>query len=155
MHSPVHHVASTEYSQREKYLWEDLILPELLDNLSDVPQDIFSESDSDDSVKEINIVWPVQSESESSTSSKESGNTSNVRATMWVEEDKTPNVGHFTGNPGVKQIPSDPTEVPKIIKLSFRDNFEMLCKETNQYYFQNQGNYASSSTELKWVDKSY
>jgi hypothetical protein len=28
----------------------------------------------------------------------------------------------------------------------------MLCKETNQYYFQNRGKYASSSKELKWMD---
>jgi hypothetical protein len=53
----------------KKYLGE--VRPELLsDNLFDVPEDIFSESDSDDSVREINIVWPVQSESESSTSSE-------------------------------------------------------------------------------------
>jgi hypothetical protein len=25
-------------------------------------------------------------------------------ATTWVKEDKTPNLGPFTGNPGVKQI---------------------------------------------------
>jgi hypothetical protein len=37
----------------------------------------------------------------------------------------------------------------------FRDNFfEMLCKETNLYYFQNQGKYDSSSKVLKWVDVS-
>jgi hypothetical protein len=37
----------------------------------------------------------------------------------------------------------------------FRDNFfEMLCKETNLYYFQNQVKYDSSSKALKWVDVS-
>jgi hypothetical protein len=37
----------------------------------------------------------------------------------------------------------------------FGDNFfEMLCKETNLYYFQNQGKYDSSSKVLKWVDVS-
>jgi hypothetical protein len=61
-----------------------VILPELLsDNLSDVPEDIFSdsESDSDDSVRERKIVCPKQSYSESQTGSKESddsNNTSNV-----------------------------------------------------------------------------
>jgi hypothetical protein len=29
---------------------------------------------------------------------------------MWVKEDKMPNLGPFTGNPGVKQILSDPTK---------------------------------------------
>jgi hypothetical protein len=48
---------------------------------------------------------------ESKTSSEESDNTSNARATMWVKGDKTPNFGPFTGNPGVKQILSDPTKV--------------------------------------------
>jgi hypothetical protein len=37
----------------------------------------------------------------------------------------------------------------------FGDNFfEMLCKENNLYYFQNQGKYDSSSKVLKWVDVS-
>jgi hypothetical protein len=30
----------------------------------------------------------------------------------------------------------------------------MLSKETNLYYFQNQGKYDSSSKVLKWVDVS-
>jgi hypothetical protein len=123
----------------QKYLREDLILPELLsDNLYDVSEDIFIESD--DSVRKLNIVRPVQTESESSTSSEESDNTSNVQATTWIKEDKTPNSGHFTENPGVKQIPSGPTKLSEIIELFFGDNFfEMLCKETNRYYFQTQG----------------
>jgi hypothetical protein len=55
----------------------------------------------------------------------------------------------------VKQIPSDPTNVPEITELFFRDNFfEILSKETNLYYFQNQGEYDSSSKVLKWVDVS-
>jgi hypothetical protein len=50
----------------------------------------------------------------------------------------------------VKQIPSDPTKVSEIIELSFGDSFfEMLSKETNQYYFQNQGKYDSNSKGLK------
>jgi hypothetical protein len=37
----------------------------------------------------------------------------------------------------------------------FRDSFfEMLCKETNLYYFENQGKYDNSSKVLKWVDVS-
>jgi hypothetical protein len=54
----------------------------------------------------------------------------------------------------MKQIPSDPTKVSEIIELFFRDKFEMLSKETNLYYFQNQGKYGSSSKVLKWVDVS-
>jgi hypothetical protein len=42
--------------------------------------------------------------SENETSSEESDNTSNVGATTWVKEEKTPNLGPFTGNPGVEQI---------------------------------------------------
>jgi hypothetical protein len=42
--------------------------------------------------------------SESETSSEESDNTSSAGATMWVKEDKPPNLGPFTGNPQVKQI---------------------------------------------------
>jgi hypothetical protein len=57
-----------------------VILPELLsDNLSDVPEDIFN--DSDDSERERKIVCLKRSYSESQTSSKESddsNDTSNV-----------------------------------------------------------------------------
>jgi hypothetical protein len=66
-----------------------------------------------------------------------------------------PNLGPFTGNPGVKRNPSDPTKVSEIRELFFRDNlFQMLCKETNLYYFQNQGKYESISKRLKWVGVS-
>jgi hypothetical protein len=55
----------------------------------------------------------------------------------------------------VKQIPRDPTKVSGITKLFFRDKvFQMLCKETNQYYFQNQGKYDSSSKVWKQADVS-
>jgi hypothetical protein len=47
--------------------------------------------------------------SDSETSSEESDSTSAAGATTWVKEDKTPNLGSITGNPGVKQIPYDPT----------------------------------------------
>jgi hypothetical protein len=101
---------------------------------------------------EIQIVSPKQSYSESQTSSDESDDTSNAVATMWVKEDRTPNLGPFTGYPGVKQIHSDPTKVSEITELFFGDKFfEMLSKETNLYYLQNQGKYDSSSMGLKWV----
>jgi hypothetical protein len=45
---------------------------------------------------------------DSETSSEESDNTSDAGTTTWVKEDITPNLGSFTGNPGVKQIPCDP-----------------------------------------------
>jgi hypothetical protein len=71
------------------------------------------------------------------------------------KEAKMPNLESFTGNPRVKQIPSDWTKVSEILELFFGDIFfEMLSKETNLYYFQNQAKYDSSSKELKWVDVS-
>jgi hypothetical protein len=55
----------------------------------------------------------------------------------------------------VKQTPSDPTKMSEIIEFFFGDdNFEMLSKETNLYYFQTQGKYDSSSKVLKRVDVS-
>jgi hypothetical protein len=44
--------------------------------------------------------------------------------------------------------------VSEIIEQPFFGDsfFEMLCKETNLYYFQNQGKYGSSSKGLKFVD---
>jgi hypothetical protein len=58
-------------------------------------------------VRERKPVRPKQSYSERQTSSKESddsNDTSNAGATTWVK-DKMLNLGRFTGNPGVKQIP--------------------------------------------------
>jgi hypothetical protein len=73
---------------------------------------------------------------------------------MWVKDDKRPNLGPFTGNLGVKQIPTDRTKMSEIIQLFFGHFFEMLSKQTNLYYFQNEGKYDSSSKMLKWVDVS-
>jgi hypothetical protein len=36
-----------------------------------------------------------------------------VVTTTWVKEDKTPNLGPFIGNPGVKQILSDQQKCDK------------------------------------------
>jgi hypothetical protein len=106
-------------------------------------------------VRERKIVWPEKNYSDSETSSEESDSSSDAGATTWVKEDKMQNLGPFTGNPGVKQITCDPTKVSGIIELFFGDNFfQMLCKETNWYYFQNQGKYDSCSKGLKWVDVS-
>jgi hypothetical protein len=66
---------------------------------------------------------------ESQTGSEESddnNDTSNVGATTWVREYKTPNLGPFTGNPGVKQIPSDPSKVSEIIEL-FLETSSLKC----------------------------
>jgi hypothetical protein len=75
-----------------------------------VPDGIFSVKN-DDFEGNKNCVVRKKKYSESETSSEESGNTSNVGATMWLKEDKTPNLGPFTRNPRVKQILSDPTKV--------------------------------------------
>jgi hypothetical protein len=56
-------------------------------------------------VRERKIWRPEQSYSKSQTGSEESDDsddTSNVGATTWVKDDKTPNLGPFAGNPGVK-----------------------------------------------------
>ena len=51
--------------------------------------------------------------------------------------DKTPNLGPFTRNSGVKQIPSDPTKVSQVIGLFLGNTFfDMLCQETNLYYLK-------------------
>ena len=77
----------------EKYLTDDISAELLADTLSDVPDD----ADSD-------------SENEREQSANEIDNddeTLDSAVSTWVKTDKTPNLGPFTGNPGVKQIPSD------------------------------------------------
>jgi hypothetical protein len=58
---------------------EDVIVPELLsDNLSDVIEHIFSDSESHDSVRERKTVRPKRSYSERQTSSEESDDSNNT-----------------------------------------------------------------------------
>jgi hypothetical protein len=73
--------------------------------------------------------------------------------TTWIKADKMSTLGEFTGNPGVRQIPADPTKVSDVAELSFGDSFfDMLCQETNRYYLQNHEKYDKSYKVLKWVD---
>ena len=95
-------------SYKEKYLTEDDISAELLaDTLSDVPDD--ADSDSDSSIirnRQNKIVHPLPSYSDSDQSDDDDEMLDSA-VSIRVKTDKTPNLGPFTGNPGVKQIPSD------------------------------------------------
>lgn len=114
------------------------------DELSDVPSSTSSDSDSDsgsDRGEQI-IVAP---HSESDISSDESAGTA-----TWGKIDKTPALGEFTGNPGVTQIPVDPTQESAVAELFFGDSFfDMLCQETNRYYLQHREQYGKGSKVLK------
>ena len=143
----------------QEYLAEDEIAAELLaDTLSDVPDNADSDSDSDSSFignRQNKIVHPLQSYSDSEQSANESDDddTLDLAVSTWVKTDKTPNLGPFTGNPGVKQIPSDPTKVSQVTGLFLGDRFfDMLCQEMNLYYLQNQTKYVTGSKGLKWSD---
>jgi len=115
-------------SYEEKYLTEDEISAELLaDTLYDVPDDADSDSenDSDSSMngnRQNKIVHPLPSYNDSEQSANESDDDETLDSVVstWVKTDKTPNIGPFTGNPGVKQIPSDPTKVSQVMTLSWR-----------------------------------
>ena len=98
------------HSYEEKYLTEDEISAELFDTLSDVPDDVDSDSenDSDSSIignRQNKIVHPLPSYSDSEQSANESDDddeTLDSAVSTWVKTDKTPNLGPFTGKPGVK-----------------------------------------------------
>ena len=111
----------------------------LADTLFDVPDDADSDSenDSDFSIignRQNKIVHPLQSYSDSEQSANKSDDddeTLDSAVSKWVKTDKTPNLGPFTGNPGVKRIPSDPTKVSQVTGLFLGDTFfDMLCEET-------------------------
>jgi len=141
-------------SYEEKYLIEEEISAELLaDTLSDIPDD--ADSDSDSSIignRQNQIVHPLPSYSDSEQSDDDDEILHSAVST-WVKTDKTPNLGQFTGNPGVKQIPSDPTKISQVTGPFLRDKFfDMLCEETNRYYLQNQEKYVTGSKGLKWSD---
>ena len=114
----------------------------MADTLSDVPDD--TDSDSDSSIignRQNKTVHPWPSYSDSEQSANESNNddeTLDLAVSTWVKTDKTPNLGQFNGNPGVKQIPSDPTKESQVTGLFLGDTFfDMLCEEMNRYYLQN------------------
>ena len=128
----------------------------MADTLFDVPDDADSDSenDSDSSIignRQNKIVHPLLSYSDSEQSGNESDDgdeTLDSAVSTWVKTDKTPNLGLFTRNPGVKQIPSDPTKVSQVTGLFLGDTFfDMLCEETNRYYLQK---YVTGSKGLKW-----
>ena len=102
------------------------------------------------------IVHPLPSYSDSEQSANESDDddeTLDSTVSTWVKTDKTPNLGPFTGNPGVKQIPPDLTKVSQVTGLFLGDTFfDMLCDETNLHSLQNQENYVTGSKGLKWSD---
>jgi len=149
-------------SYEEIYLTEDKISAELLaDTLSDVPDDADSDSENDGDCSIIGnrqnkIMHPLLSYRNNDQSAIESDNddeTLDSAVSTWVKTDKTPNLGPFTGNPGVKQIPSDPTKVLQVTGLFLGDTFfDMLCEETNLYYLQNREKYVTCSKGLKWSD---
>ena len=147
-------------SYEEKYLTERETSAELLaDTLSDVPDDADSDSenDSDSSIignRQNKIVHPLPSYSDSEQSSNESDDeTLDSAVSTWTKTDKTPNLGPFTGKPGVKQIPSNPTKVSQVTGLFLGETFfDMLFEETNRYYLQNQEKYVTGSKGLKWSD---
>jgi hypothetical protein len=101
------------------------------DQLSDVPDE---SSDSGDSDSECGSEQKriVATDYESESSSDESAGGDSVGTATWGKVDKTPTLGQFTGNPGVKQI----------AELFFGDSFfDMVCQETNRYYFQHRQDY--------------
>jgi hypothetical protein len=98
-------------AQRARWYQESLHDEEIVndlysDNLSDTPDDIFSESDiASGSDKEgVNVL----SECESGSEGSDSDDTTRVKV---VKVDKTHTLGQFTGNPGVKQVLLHPTQV--------------------------------------------
>jgi hypothetical protein len=118
------------------------------DQLSDVPCDSNTDSGSDSGKQRV-----VATGSESESSCDENEGSKIVGTATWGKVNKTPTLEEFTGNPGVKQIPSDPTQVSDVAELFFGDSFfDMLCQETNRYYLQHREQYGRSYKVLKWVD---
>ena len=142
-------------SYEEKYLTDDGISAELLaDTLSDVSDDAASDSendsdssiignrqsenDSDSSIignRQNKIVHPLPSYSDSEKSANKSDDDETLYSAVstWVKTDKTPNLGPITGNPGVKQIPSDPTKVSQVTGPFLGDTFLIRCVRKQIY----------------------
>jgi hypothetical protein len=103
--------------QYQESLHDEKIINIYSDNLSDVPDDTFSESDtaSGSDKKGVNVLSEYETASEDSDSDD----------TTWVKVDKMPTL-RFTGNLKVKQIPSHPTEVSETADL-FLEIVSLTC----------------------------
>ena len=79
-----------------------------------------TDSDSDSSIignRQNKIVHPLPSNSDGAQCANggdDDDETLDSAVSTWVKTDKTPNLWPFTANPGVKQIPSDPTKVSQV-----------------------------------------
>jgi hypothetical protein len=134
-------------------LGEQVICDLFSDELSDVPSDVFSYSDTNSGDDKEKRFLATESESETENSADKTGDSNNAGATTWVKLDKTPALGQFSGTPGVQKVPSHPENVSEITELFFGDQFfHILCEETNRYHFQNRDKYDRSYKVLKWVD---
>jgi hypothetical protein len=68
----------------------------------------------------------VATDSKSDSSSDENAGSNIAGTATWGKVDKTPTLGQFTGNPGVKQIPSDSTQVSEVAEL-FLEIVSLTC----------------------------
>jgi hypothetical protein len=97
--------------QTHSLRYEEIVADLISDNFSDVPY-IKSDGASDIEGKIKNMPHGSVCDSDSEISSDES--ISYAGATNWGVNDKMTNLGHFTGNSRVKEIPSDPSNVSKV-----------------------------------------
>jgi hypothetical protein len=96
----------TKQLKIKRSLGEQEISDLFSDELSDMPCDTSSDSDTDSgSDSGQQRIVATGSKSESSCGEDEGSNI--VGTATWGKVDKMPTLGQFTGNPGVKQIPSD------------------------------------------------
>jgi hypothetical protein len=126
------------YRAKKKHFREDLILPELLaDNLSDVPVDIFQ--------------WKrrfckrnkncAARKKYSERSSEEGDNNSITGQPHGLNMIKRRNWGLLLEIQGWNKFWPNKSVINNRT-FSGDDFFEILCKQTNLYYFQNEGKYA-------------
>jgi hypothetical protein len=154
-HLAFHNVSKGgRYYRTKKHMREDLILPELLlDNLSDVPEDIFQWKwrfflEKQKLWCEKKIQWKWNELGGKWQYFKCGGNhmgkgrqNAKFRIFYWKSRGETNSIW--------------PSKSVMNHRHVFGDSFfKMLCKKTNLYYFKNQGKYDSSSKALKWVDIS-
>jgi hypothetical protein len=102
---------------------EDIVADQISDNLSDVPEDIRSESDGSSDIEGKIKIVPRDSVCDSDSEIGSDESTLYAGATSWRVNDKTLNSEHFTGNSRVKEIPSDPSNVSEVTELFSKDIF--------------------------------
>jgi hypothetical protein len=158
-------LASNNYAFKRKCLTVVETEPELY---SDPLSNIYNSESSDTEMVDTNLptksVWKsLQSHLDDScdsepsnthSSDSEISEQSNIETVdRWSENDNTPAIEGFLGNPSVSVNTENPTDIAQVFStVTGEDLIELFAEQSNLYHRQNVDQWKISPKSLKWTD---